>query len=192
MARHTRSLALFLFLVLALGSGACASPKAEPAAAATEPRRPFSGAATPGGVLARLEAAVAARDSRDYAECLADTFRFVPHLAVVAAYPAIPWHGWGRALEAGFARWLCHPAHGATLSLVAGVLERGSQAGGHSWWEVVYAIDTRGDRFGGRATLGLVERNQSWYLESWEDTGPAPDATALEPTSGEARALSTR
>lgn len=190
MARHTRIPGIFLVLVLvlALGPAACASPK--PAAA--EPRRPFSGAATPGGVLVRLEAAVAARDARDYAECLADSFRFAPHLAVVAAYPGVPWRGWGRALEAGFARWLCHPAHGATLSLVAGVLEQGSQAGGHAWWEVVYAIDTRGDRFRGRATLGLVERDQSWYLESWEDTGPAPDATAPEPTSGEARALSTR
>lgn len=179
-------------LVLALALAAVPPAGASPEPAAPAAPRPFSGAATPAEVLVRLEAAVAARDPRDYADCLADSFRFVPHLTAVAANPGVPWREWGRARETAFARWLCHPAHGATLGLLAGVLERGSQAGGRSWWEVVYAIDTRGGRFRGRATLGLVERDHSWYLESWQDTGPAPDATGPEPTSGEARALSAR
>jgi len=153
---------------------------------------PNTGGESPADVLGRMEKAVASRNPQDYADCLADSFTFIPYLPVVSANPEVPWNSWDKAREAAFARWVCSPARTASFDLTSHVIERGLEVTRRAQWDVVYTLRYGGGTFRGRAILTFERIRANWYLSRWQDTSAENVDGHPAETSGDLRAIAAR
>lgn len=177
------SLIALLFLLVSMGN-----------ATAALKGKPLTGAFDPEDVLVNLEQRIKDRDWKRYGDFLAEDFRFVPFDAVRLEHPPVIWDEWGRALEIAFVQEMVSPNHGARLSLLDNVLERGSEAKGRAEWDLVYTLNFGGQEFRSRAVFVFERVDNLWYLREWIDTTIETDedgGNALS-TSGSLRAALSR
>jgi hypothetical protein len=163
-----------------------------PAPATAREGDPLTGGADPAGLLETLARAVQDRDTRAYADCLADSFSFTPYAGAVADHPDFDWDRWDRARELEFAsRWLRE--HGGGQLDLSSVRDRAGGGLDRAEWTIDYRLKAIGAEFQAQAAFVMIRRDQRWYLREWVDLAPVSDGRdGLLHTSGEARAVVMR